>query len=170
MLQGERRTLRAVAHPLRLRLLSLLSGEQLSASEIARRLGERPANVSFHLRKLEQAGLVEVVGTTQVRGGTAKIYRHNPASGEQLRTSADFRLLAQGMGQELARRAHGIAAEEPPVFTDFEGWVDPATAERVARLAREIGALLHDAAGPHGHGRVRLATSVAVFRLAETEQ
>ncbi|GAA2602522.1 hypothetical protein GCM10010399_36540 [Dactylosporangium fulvum] len=167
MFESEGLGLRAVAHPLRLRILSLLSGEQLSASEIARRLGESAANVSFHLRKLREAGLVELAGEERIRGGVAKLYRHNPASGERLRMDADFRLLAQGMGQELARRALDAAPDSVPVFTDFEGWVDADTAERAVELARELGKLLHAGARPPGDGSVRLAASLAVFRVRE---
>ena len=34
--------LRAVAHPVRLRILSLLTGTELSAAEVARELGHHP--------------------------------------------------------------------------------------------------------------------------------
>ena len=38
--------LRALAHPVRLRILSLLTGTELSAAEIARELGLTHANAS----------------------------------------------------------------------------------------------------------------------------
>lgn len=51
--------MRALAHPLRLQLLELLGSEgAFTASEAARRLGETPANVSWHLRKLASYGFV----------------------------------------------------------------------------------------------------------------
>jgi DNA-binding transcriptional ArsR family regulator len=51
--------MRALAHPLRLQLLELLSSEgAFTASEAARRLDETPANVSWHLRKLAEYGFV----------------------------------------------------------------------------------------------------------------
>jgi DNA-binding transcriptional ArsR family regulator len=51
--------MRALAHPLRLRLLELLGSEgAFTASEAARRLDETPANVSWHLRKLAEYGFV----------------------------------------------------------------------------------------------------------------
>src|SRR3954464_13833853 len=51
--------MRALAHPLRLRLLELLGSEgAFTASEAARRLDETPANVSWHLRKLAEHGFV----------------------------------------------------------------------------------------------------------------
>lgn len=51
--------LRALAHPLRLRLLGLLRGFGPStASRLAERVGESSGLTSYHLRQLEQAGLV----------------------------------------------------------------------------------------------------------------
>lgn len=51
--------MKALAHPVRMDLLELLAtdGPQ-TASEAARRLGQTPANVSWHLRKLAQHGYV----------------------------------------------------------------------------------------------------------------
>ncbi len=51
--------MQALAHPVRLRLLELLAAEgSFTASEAARRLGETPANVSWHLRRLAAHGFV----------------------------------------------------------------------------------------------------------------
>ena len=55
--------LRALAHPVRLRLVALLRREgALTASEAARRLGESSGSTSYHLRQLERFGLVEEAG------------------------------------------------------------------------------------------------------------
>src|ERR671937_2498370 len=55
--------LRAVAHPMRLRLLGLLRHEgALTATQAAERVGESPAACSFHLRQLAKYGLVEEAG------------------------------------------------------------------------------------------------------------
>ena len=64
----ERRRLRAVAHPLRLRMLSLLTGAELSATEVSRELDINQANASYHLRALLGAGLIEVASEERVRG------------------------------------------------------------------------------------------------------
>jgi DNA-binding transcriptional ArsR family regulator len=57
------RALRAVAHPLRLRLLGLLRHEgPLTATRAAEHLGESPAATSFHLRQLAKYGLIEEAG------------------------------------------------------------------------------------------------------------
>jgi DNA-binding transcriptional ArsR family regulator len=52
--------LRALAHPLRLRLLELLHVEgPATASQLARELGESSGATSYHLRALHRAGMVE---------------------------------------------------------------------------------------------------------------
>jgi DNA-binding transcriptional ArsR family regulator len=57
------RALRAVAHPVRLRLVGLLRHEgPLTATEAAARVGESPASCSFHLRQLAKYGFVEEAG------------------------------------------------------------------------------------------------------------
>jgi predicted transcriptional regulator len=54
------RALRAVAHPLRLRLIGLLRQHgPLTATQAARRLGESAQSCWFHLRQLAKYGLVE---------------------------------------------------------------------------------------------------------------
>ena len=64
-------SLRAMAHPLRLRILSLLTGAELSAAEVARELDLSHANASYHLRVLLDAELLEVAGEERIRGGVA---------------------------------------------------------------------------------------------------
>ena len=59
-------SIRALTHPLRLRLLDLLRpGGELTATQCAQRTGESVASCSFHLRQLEKYGYVERVA---VRG------------------------------------------------------------------------------------------------------
>lgn len=57
------RTLRALAHPVRVALLETLhlSGP-MTATEIGERIGETPTTCSFHLRQLARYGLVEEAG------------------------------------------------------------------------------------------------------------
>jgi ArsR family transcriptional regulator len=51
--------LRAVGHPLRLRIVALLCDEELHVNALAERLGQRPAIVSQQLRILRMSRLVE---------------------------------------------------------------------------------------------------------------
>jgi DNA-binding transcriptional ArsR family regulator len=62
------RALRAVAHPVRVRLLEELAfGGAATATELSDRIGESPANCSWHLRQLAKYGFVEETG-----GGTGR--------------------------------------------------------------------------------------------------
>ncbi len=54
------RTLRAVAHPLRVRLLAALRVDgPATASQLGRRFGESSGSTSYHLRQLARFGFVE---------------------------------------------------------------------------------------------------------------
>ncbi|HEX6873862.1 MAG TPA: helix-turn-helix domain-containing protein, partial [Micromonosporaceae bacterium] len=68
--------LRALAHPIRLRILSLLTGAAMTAAEIARELDLTHANASYHVRQLAEVGQIEVVAEERIRGGVAKRYRY----------------------------------------------------------------------------------------------
>lgn len=57
------RTLRALAHPVRIALLEALSlGGAMTATELAEEIGESPTTCSFHLRQLARYGFVEEAG------------------------------------------------------------------------------------------------------------
>ena len=54
------RAMRALAHPVRLALIEALADAgTLTATEAGERVGESPANASFHLRQLAKYGFVE---------------------------------------------------------------------------------------------------------------
>jgi DNA-binding transcriptional ArsR family regulator len=57
---GMLRTLKALADPTRLKILHYLSSEELTPSELARRLNLRAPTVTHHLRELRLSGLVNV--------------------------------------------------------------------------------------------------------------
>jgi DNA-binding transcriptional ArsR family regulator len=57
------RTLRALAHPVRIKLVEELTlGGAMTATEIGERIGESPTTCSFHLRQLARYGFVEEAG------------------------------------------------------------------------------------------------------------
>ncbi|HEX3648625.1 MAG TPA: helix-turn-helix domain-containing protein [Pseudonocardiaceae bacterium] len=57
------RTLRALAHPVRIALIEELSvGGPMTATEVGEIIGESPTTCSFHLRQLAKYGLVEEAG------------------------------------------------------------------------------------------------------------
>ena len=70
------KTLRVVADPNRLRILLLLSAEELSVAELQEILTMGQSTISTHLSQLKQAGLVE-----DRRTGKSNLYRLSGASG-----------------------------------------------------------------------------------------
>ena len=61
--------LRSVAHPVRLRILSLVTAEAMSAADVARALDLTHANALYHLRVLHDAGELVVESEEKIRGG-----------------------------------------------------------------------------------------------------
>jgi len=167
---GQRRetsALRATAHPVRLQILSLLTGAELSAAEIARELDISHANASYHLRFLADADLVEEAGEERIRGGVAKRYRH-PWEAEATRppgSPEDADRYVAAMAQELVRRFS--RRERPGALTDAELWVTPEVFERVRSMVHEAAVLLHhEARPPRTEGTVPVAMTAAVFPMS----
>jgi DNA-binding transcriptional ArsR family regulator len=69
------RYVKALSHPLRVRILALLQERTASPRELAEWLGASLGTVAYHVRTLHEVGLIELVDTTQVRGAIAHHYR-----------------------------------------------------------------------------------------------
>lgn len=66
-------TARVLLHPARSRILAKLR-VPASATEVARALGEPPARVNHHVRRLRDAGLVSRAGTRRIKNLTEVLY------------------------------------------------------------------------------------------------
>jgi DNA-binding transcriptional ArsR family regulator len=96
--------MRALAHPVRVALLELLTRDgPMTATEAGEALGESPANTSFHLRTLAKHGFVE-----EAPGGTG---RQRPWQRVGLTTSFDLdsedattAAAAKGLADQFAQR------------------------------------------------------------------
>jgi DNA-binding transcriptional ArsR family regulator len=67
--------LKAISHPLRHRLLSLLDDRVASPNELARELELPLGRVSYHIRLLADLGAIELVRTEPRRGALEHFYR-----------------------------------------------------------------------------------------------
>lgn len=143
--------LRATAHPVRLRILSLLTAEAMSAAEVARALDLTHANASYHLRVLLDAGELVVESEEKIRGGVAKRYRYDATRELADRTSGvDDRIAyARANALEVERRLREIAFGAAH-GSDLEAWVPVETWRRALDLLHEASLLLHAAARPAG--------------------
>ena len=164
-------SLRALAHPIRLQILSLLTGATLSATEVAEELEITQANASYHLRALASVGYVVVDSEEQIRGGVAKRYRH-PWDVEQPSKPSDdedYLLYVHTMAREMVRRAAYRDAEvEERSNTDAELWVEPGVWAEVVDHVEKASVLLHESAlPPRSAGAVHVNMTANLFAMHE---
>jgi DNA-binding transcriptional ArsR family regulator len=122
--------MRALAHPVRVRMLHLLRSEPLSASELARRLGIRFGSAQYHLRSLERAGIALRVGERTRRGGTEILFEvphHLMVDVEGDAPRGMREAMNRAYVTELLRRMDAAAAE-----------AEPEDAERSVLSTREV--------------------------------
>ena len=171
----EKAALRAMAHPLRLRMMSLLTAAPMTAAEVARELGLTHANASYHLRNLLAGGMILVDGEEKIRGGVAKRYRYDAGhdrdreSGRGPKSDVQMRIEYAALAHELIRRSQQANSPAGPrLFADAELWVDP---ENWAELRKRVGDALVElhrvAQPPRTPGTIRTSTTAAMFRMGE---
>ncbi|HVY96155.1 MAG TPA: winged helix-turn-helix domain-containing protein [Solirubrobacterales bacterium] len=70
--------IKVAAHPIRVGALAILTERSASPKQIADELDEPVGNVSYHVRELEQMGLVELVDERRRRGAVEHFYEAVP--------------------------------------------------------------------------------------------
>jgi DNA-binding transcriptional ArsR family regulator len=145
------RTMRALAHPVRIALLEALGREgQLTATAAAEILDESPGNMSWHLQTLAKYGYVEEAGggkgrsrpwriaSVSNRFRTASEDPEFDAAGEALESTFADRAYSR-LREWWGRRASYSFAWRDAAFTsDSLGYL---TAEEMAEVGEEIAAL-----------------------------
>lgn len=178
---GEGRTdpvtakLRAMAHPVRLRILSLLTGAPMTAADVARELNLTHANASYHLRQLHAAGAIETAGEERIRGGVAKRYRYHyerdlrslpadlPVEAHLSQRRAMYAALAAELGRRAQHLRYGPGRQH---LTDADLWVDPEVFAEVKTAVESASQKLHRAARPpRTEGTIRVNATLALFEL-----
>lgn len=149
--------MRALSHPLRLRLLELFGEHPRTTKQAAEALGESPTKLYHHVAALERAGLVRLRETRQNRGTTEKYFE---VTQSQLLAKTDEELLRN----EEAQAAMGFvlfdqAREElvralstsprPGTVVAVRGILRLSRAE-AKRLRKELVALVKRASEPGG--------------------
>ena len=71
----DERLAKAMAHPLRQRILEVLNRRVSSPREVAEELDEKLGDVGYHFRMLREYGVIELVRTEQRRGAVKHFYR-----------------------------------------------------------------------------------------------
>ncbi|GGS91674.1 ArsR/SmtB family transcription factor [Nonomuraea spiralis] len=159
--------LRALANPLRIRMVSLLTGVAMSATEVAEELGIAHASASYHLRRLAEAGFLEPLDDPPAPGGKGRPrrrYRYVLADAARLDGANGRRLLHEALNEDLARRLAQARAQRLSV--DAEVWLDRPVWEQVAGLLDQAVTLVHEHAGPpRTGGRIKVSMTALLLEL-----
>lgn len=74
----DQRLVKALAHPVRIQILEILSERVASPNMIATELETGLSHVAYHTRALDRCGCLELVQTAQRRGATEHFYKARP--------------------------------------------------------------------------------------------
>jgi predicted ArsR family transcriptional regulator len=146
------RTLRAIAHPVRSRILSELTAQgSLRAADIAHELGIPANQASFHLRQLAKYGLIEedpdagrdrrdrVWRATSPAGFSVTLSNIEKQPGGKA-ASAVFRRSSRDWGHVIIDSVHA-AEREPDVFASLTDMSLRLTKDEAAEFTRELNKL-----------------------------
>ncbi|MBO0869656.1 MAG: winged helix-turn-helix transcriptional regulator [Micromonosporaceae bacterium] len=152
---------KALAHPLRHRLLFALGQQPATIGQLAIALGSQKGTIAHHLKVLREAGMVRIVETRQVRGGTEQYYQRTARrfdfAGEALATQTP--VLLQAVAQELA------SAEDEPFLVLRNIRLSQPQVESLTAALTDLSEKLDDA----GPGERRYGLLVGLYRPRQTD-
>jgi hypothetical protein len=76
----DQRMIRALAHPLRVQILEILTERVASPNWLSGELDAGLSHVAYHTRALDKCGCLDLVDTEQKRGATEHFYKASPCS------------------------------------------------------------------------------------------
>jgi len=146
------RTIRALAHPLRLKILDTL-GERgpLTATEVSEYVAESPQSCSFHLRTLARYGYVEDAGGGQGRNRPWKLterttyFRPVDADRETAAAISAAQAVIDASHQEQVRTWRRRSSRAPRAWQEksfemaFDTWLTP---DELAEVSRKFSAAI----------------------------
>jgi DNA-binding transcriptional ArsR family regulator len=181
----DERFIKALAHPLRWRIVeALVERSEASPVELARLLDQPLATVSHHIRVLRDLGSIELTRTAQRRGALEHYYRAlMPAFVDDEQWELIPKMLRRGISGQLFRRviAEAATAGEKGAFDvagshldrmiielDEQGWSDASDA--LLDLLRRIQAIQAESdARRDGAAPARVSELVVMhFEVAES--
>jgi DNA-binding transcriptional ArsR family regulator len=163
----DQRLVKALSHPLRMKLLMMLNQMVASPIELARELDESLGTVSYHIRSLADLGCIELVRTEPRRGAVEHYYRAiaRPEFSDRdwvqlppsVRRSISGAVLSQ-IWKDTARAVEEDTFDSrperhlsrTPLVLDQQGWDDLAevlieTVERAMEIEAESAQRLQEA-------------------------
>jgi DNA-binding transcriptional ArsR family regulator len=176
---------RALAHPMRVRILEALQGRNASPTELAREFSASLGVVSYHANALLDAECIEQVRTQPKRGTIEHFYTSRPRSfiGHQDWRSAPLSVRAGVTGEALRTFAAKVAAaieadtidrrEDTtlnwmPMTVDEQGWRETAEIlDRALQALQAVAAASRERLG--GAEGIPVVTGLAAFECPPGE-
>jgi DNA-binding transcriptional ArsR family regulator len=185
------RYVKAMSHPLRVRILAMLDERKASPNQLAGWLGASLGTVAYHVRTLEQLGLIELVDETRVRGAVEHHYRARarpnvtaegwakaPPIAKQAAVGSSLDVIAEyarqsaasgGFDREDAQLRRALVKLDAKGFTALSKAVDKLLEQAETIEAASAARIAKD---PHGDGIVEAGLGVMLFdavRLSAAE-
>jgi len=178
----DQRLVRALAHPLRIKILEILTERVASPNRLSGDLDTGLSHVAYHTRALDKCGCLELVDTAKRRGATEHFYKAAPHSfiGDRIWRRVPRVLLGGVSGATLqsfmdravaALEAGTIDGRENttlawmPVRLDQQGWdkVAATMEETVDKVLTVQGESRERLARNNGRGAISAIVGVASF-------
>jgi DNA-binding transcriptional ArsR family regulator len=176
---------KALAHPLRVRILSSLHQGISSPNQLAQELGEPLGNVSYHVKTLLEYDCVELVKTEPRRGAVEHFYRATEraffSAGDWDKIPASARKGISGsiletVGQDATRAlvAGTIDARKDshvsrsPLVLDEKGWA--AITALLSETVNKALEIQDEAAGRLSDGDDAINTKLAIFHFESPQE
>jgi DNA-binding transcriptional ArsR family regulator len=159
------RVVKALAHPLRAKLLALLDRREASPSQLSEELGVPLGTVSYHVRTLHEMGLLRLVGEARQRGAVEHYYTgvkwviHEDAWKAlpgALRGMVQQSFISQ-IGEDVSSSAPSGGFDEPYSLLNRE--ILDLDEEGALQLAREVSGLMQRALAIESQSKERLENS-----------
>ncbi|HTR75819.1 MAG TPA: winged helix-turn-helix domain-containing protein [Solirubrobacterales bacterium] len=180
----DQRLVRAVGHPLRVKILEVLQVRDASPSELTELLSAPLGNVAYHVRVLEKCGCIDQVATARRRGAVEHYFRARPRSyiGHQdwRKVPGSLRdgVTGSALGTFFDRAADALEAGTidarddttlnwMPMAVDQAGWAEVAAVfEAVSNRLEAIHALCRRRMAESGEEAMPLVVGAAAFEPA----
>ncbi|HVS99745.1 MAG TPA: winged helix-turn-helix domain-containing protein [Solirubrobacterales bacterium] len=174
-----------VAHPTRARAFTILTERTASPVEIAQEIGKDVGHVGYHVRKLQQLNLIELVDERPVRGAVEHFYRaiERPVVSEEgfaglsVKERESFtRYIVQRLVADIAHsmdehifdeRANHVITRTP-MLVDEEGFQELSDLHtEVLERAMEIQAQSDERRTKSGEDGIRTISASMFFEMPE---
>src|SRR3954470_2559623 len=148
----DQRYVKALSHPLRVRILGILEEQPASPVELSQVLDATLGTISYHVRQLNELGLLELVRETPRRGAIEHHYRAKPrpksggSSWESVSVIAKQAVIGAELAQttEVATRAAAVGGFDRD-HARLERLRMTLDAKGVEQLSKAVAKLVDDA-------------------------